>query len=164
LISVHESILASIVREANDRFPRETGGILLGRWVEPKQAVVTRMIGPGPRAKHGKATFEPDYEFQEAEIAKTYACSDLVFDYLGDWHSHPRGSSHPSQKDVRVLRKIAGHAPARCKDPIMCIVSGWPFWVASAWSLVDGHCLEIQIASIPDKGWNASTETFPMVG
>jgi len=31
---------------------------------------------PGPLAKHGRAIFEPDYEFQESEIAKAYESSD----------------------------------------------------------------------------------------
>jgi len=112
------------------------------------------MIGPGPRAKHGRATFEPDYDFQEDEIAKAYASSGENLEYLGDWHSHPDGSFHPSETDVRVLRKIAGHAAARCQNPVMFILSGGPQWAASAWRLENGRCIEIGVDSIPAEGRN----------
>lgn len=158
MIYIPESILASILREANDRFPCETGGILLGN-----QVTVKLMIGPGPLARHGRTTFEPDYQFQEAEIARAYASSDPSLEYLGDWHSHPRGSSHPSGKDVRVLERIARHPAARCKEPIMCIVSGGPCWAASAWRLVGGRCLEVGVAAIPKKGGKASTKKSSLV-
>lgn len=158
LISVPESILSLMVLEANDRFPLETGGILLGRWVEAKRATITQMIGPGPRAKHCRASFEPDYEFQEAEIAKAHASADLGCEYLGDWHSHPRGPLSPSSTDMRVLHKIASYPAARCKDPTMCIISGGPYWAASAWRLVNGRCLEIGVAVIPADGAHATTD------
>jgi integrative and conjugative element protein (TIGR02256 family) len=158
LISIPEPILAAIVLEANNRFPRETGGVLLGHWVEGRQAVVSHMIGPGPRAKHSYSTFEPDYQFQEAEIVKICGSVDAGCDYLGDWHSHPRGSPHPSARDVRVLQSIASYAAARCKDPVMCIVSGGPNWEASACQLVDGRCLEIELATTPVGGTNRRDE------
>jgi integrative and conjugative element protein (TIGR02256 family) len=158
LISVPESILSLMVLEANDRFPSETGGILLGRWVEAERAIITQIIGPGPHAKHRRASFEPDYEFQEAEIAKAHASADLGCEYLGDWHSHPRGPLSPSSTDMRVLHKIASYPAARCKDPTMCIISGGPYWAASAWRLVDGRCLEIDVAVVPAEGAHATTD------
>ena len=160
MISFPESILSLMVLEANDRFPSETGGILLGRWVESQRAIVTQMIGPGPRAKHCRASYEPDYEFQESEIAKAHASADLGCEYLGDWHSHPRGPLSPSGTDVRVLQKIAGYPAARCKEPIMCIISGGPYWAASAWRLVSGRCLEIGVAAIPAEGEHAITDAL----
>ena len=140
-----------IVLEADNRFPLETGGVLLGRWVETQGAIVTQMIGPGPRAKHSRTSFEPDYEFQEAEIAKAHASLGLGYEYLGDWHSHPRGPLSPSGRDVRVLHKIASHPAARCETPIMCIISGGPDWAASAWRLVKGRCVETGVALISEE-------------
>lgn len=136
-----------MVLEASNRLPRETGGILLGHWADGRQAVVTHVIGPGPLARHGYSTFEPDYQFQEAEIVRICASVDGGCDYLGDWHSHPRGSPHPSARDIRVLRTIAGYAAARCKHPVMCIVFGGPHWAASACQLVDGRCLDIDLVT-----------------
>jgi proteasome lid subunit RPN8/RPN11 len=75
-------------------------------------------------------------------------------EYLGDWHSHPRGSVHPSGKDLQVLREIAGHARARCKNPIMCIVAGGPSWEISAWQLIDGKSLEIEMVVVPARDKN----------
>ena len=133
LIVIPRNILESIVAEADLLSPRETGGVLLGFRKDPDNIVITDMIGPGPNAKHHRFTFEPDYEFQEKEIAKMYMLRGSI-EYLGDWHSHPLGSIMPSEKDKSVLRKIASHDPARCRRPVMCIMAGGrPDWTPSAW-------------------------------
>ena len=151
MISISESILSLIMGEANRHFPRETGGILLGQGLPPNKSLVTHIIGAGPLARHRKSTFEPDYQFQEAEITKIFLSTGGSCDYLGDWHSHPKGGPHPSHMDIQVLRRIREHGAARCERPVMCIVSGGPRWIASAWQLVEGSCLEIRIDVTPTE-------------
>ena len=153
LISIPEPILVAMLLEANRRFPRETGGVLLGHWLDG-MAMVDHMIGPGPLARHCPTTFEPDYQFQETEITKICASVDASCDYLGDWHSHPYGPPRPSPTDVQVLRGIAEYAAARCKRPVMCIVSGGPRWEVSACQLVNGRCRQIELATVSAEGVN----------
>jgi integrative and conjugative element protein (TIGR02256 family) len=112
-----------LTRQVMETFPLETGGILMGYWSEP-DVVITHATGPGPRAVHKTTGFLPDAEYQEQEVAFIYAESGRLSTYLGDWHSHPYGSTRLSWKDKRTLRRIA-HAPeARCPQPLMAVMAG----------------------------------------
>jgi integrative and conjugative element protein (TIGR02256 family) len=117
-----------IRQQARQLAPRETGGILLG-YVAPASSaaafdvVVVDAIGPGPRAEHDERWFVPDHEWQVAELEERYQQSGRVAGYVGDWHSHPDGTALPSRQDLRTMRSIARHAPARLDHPMMLIVS-----------------------------------------
>lgn len=114
--------------------PKETGGILLGYSAEDS-VVVTHVIGPGPKAKHTLYSFTPDPEWHESEISRIYKDSGRINNYLGDWHSHPKGSNLLSNKDKRVMANIAAYPPARQPYPIMAIVHDMGFWSMTIWCL-----------------------------
>lgn len=126
--------LEEVRRCARDRHPLETGGLLLG-WVHDASgdAVVAEIVGPGPAALHGAASFLPDHEWQRAELARRYAASGRVHSYLGDWHTHPGGTGRPSVRDRRTLAAIAAAPSARIPRPLLAIVSGSPDGPVDAW-------------------------------
>lgn len=104
--------------------PLETGGVLLGYRSGSGDVVVTEVIDAGPPAKRTRTTFEPDYAYQEREVADAYERSGRRCSYLGDWHSHPPGGGPTlSGTDRRTLKKIARHRAARNKDPVMILVT-----------------------------------------
>jgi integrative and conjugative element protein (TIGR02256 family) len=106
-------------------FPRETGGVLMGYWAQLfTEVVVTHAIGPGPEAIHYEKGFIPDSQYQEAEIARIYLQSNRFSTYLGDWHTHPSGSSYLSHRDKRTLQEIASFQDERCPIPIMAVFGG----------------------------------------
>lgn len=143
-------IAASLLREAVEHAPLETGGVLLG-WRSGEHICVTNVVGPGPSALHGKTSFVPDAEWQSQQIARLYAASGRRLAYLGDWHTHPGASTTPSARDRQTLLTIAQHPPARCPQPIMVII-GQPStdqWVASAHSIAQGKiCGTLQVAKL----------------
>ncbi len=102
-------------------FPLETGGILMG-FEADEHLFVTTVIGPGPWAVHRRRSFIPDTDWQLARVAEVYARSGRTEHYLGDWHTHPRGSTTASLRDLLAARSIARHSPARCPRPIMLIM------------------------------------------
>lgn len=106
--------------EADLHYPLETGGIMLG-W-ENGDIVVSNIIGPGPRAVHRRASFDPDTEWQDHQLAEKYEASGRTLVYLGDWHTHPGGAPTPSRRDRKTLATIAGYPAARCAAPIMVIL------------------------------------------
>jgi integrative and conjugative element protein (TIGR02256 family) len=125
---------------ANDKFPLETGGVLIGYvgGASGDDVVVVAITGPGPRAHHTAITFEPDHEYQTAEIARLYRSSKGVNTYLGDWHTHPRSTADLSRRDKKTLNHIAAHRAARMRRPIMAILGEGSSWVLKAWRLVPG--------------------------
>jgi integrative and conjugative element protein (TIGR02256 family) len=117
----------AIVAESNRAFPLETGGLLMG-YSEPASArtVIRESVGPGPRAVHRRTRFLPDHRYHEREVARIYADSGRIISYLGDWHSHPRGTLALSVTDRRTLGRIARTPTARAPRPIMMVLAGTP--------------------------------------
>lgn len=102
-------------------WPLETGGILLGH-ARPDGAVVRAVLGPGPAAIASATAFDPDQNWQSEAVAAAWR-QDQSLEYLGDWHTHPRGAPWPSRTDHGVLLSIAGHGPARQPRPWMLIIA-----------------------------------------
>jgi integrative and conjugative element protein (TIGR02256 family) len=121
-----------MVRESDAEFPYETGGVLLGYFVGD-EAVVTDIVGPGPKAVHGSMNFVPDYDFQASRIAALYEASGRLHFYIGDWHSHPAGALRLSGKDRKTLARIAKYKEARLTTPLMILLAGRERWELATW-------------------------------
>ena len=132
-VFVPAAVVAEMAREAEFLEPEETGGVLLGYCGrdDPLSVQVVRQVGPGPGAVHARHRFEPDSEWQYAQIARAYERSGRILTYLGDWHSHPGGSARPSRTDRRTAKRIARTRQARARRPLMLILWGG----SGAWSL-----------------------------
>lgn len=105
-------------------FPLETGGMLLGYVADNRDVVVTAIIGPGPKAIHRRYGFVPDAEYQQAELSAHHLITNGRETYLGDWHTHPRGSTTLSPVDKRTLTRIARTPSSGIAEPIMAILGG----------------------------------------
>ena len=136
LVWFSQNCLLSCGEEASRSFPFETGGTFMGWWADRDTAVITSVIGPGPKASHGRHHFQPDQEWQIDQIAKHYEASGRRETYLGDWHSHPNAISGTlSWTDRRVLRRIINTDAARCSTPLMSVFWGKP----DDWEMVMWH-------------------------
>ena len=98
----------------------ETGGILVG-YVEAGTAIVTRVIGPGPKAVKTATRFEKDIDYVQIKLEK--AVSELGEEgrYIGEWHSHLVADPEPSGRDVASLTGIAESPNYATHCPIMLI-------------------------------------------
>lgn len=132
-IWLESDAVASMLEEGRRAHPMETGGLLIGYWSRNDSAVVSRVIGPGPRAIQWTDSFEPDYGFQEAEIARIHIESQGVERYLGDWHTHPDGGLYLSAKDRDVLRRIADHEEVSTDQPLMLVLVTGESFSAAIW-------------------------------
>jgi integrative and conjugative element protein (TIGR02256 family) len=139
-------VLAAMRSEANDWFPRETGGVLIGFWGSTMDGfVVTKAVGPGRRAKHWRTMFIPDSGYHDEEIARHYSNSGRRHTYLGDWHSHPRGATGLSKLDKQTLHSIGRSVGARAPRPVMCILSGSHPWVPAVWVKVERQIVGVEL-------------------
>jgi len=127
--AVHEELLVLV----DQHRPNETGGLLLGYRHGPREIVITDATGPGPNAVHRRDGFEPDTEWQSAELARRYFEAQRRISYVGDWHSHPGGAALLSKTDRITLRTISRHPEARCPRPLMAIVAGGDPWKLGVW-------------------------------
>jgi integrative and conjugative element protein (TIGR02256 family) len=132
--------------EAEDKYPLETGGVLVGYWSEDgREVVITAVSGPGPKAIHSKSDFTPDYLYQDQFVASAYARSGRRHTYLGDWHTHPDGGTKLSGLDKRTLRRISRAQDARAAAPIMVIVANdGASWEAAFWNYRPGTWFRVR--------------------
>lgn len=126
---VHQSVHDNLLAHADAHAPYETGGLLLGYRHSPREVVITETIGPGPGAHHRRTGFDPDSDWQTVELARRYEASDRRVRYLGDWHTHPDGTTKLSRTDRRTLRAIAQHPDAYCPHPVMVVLGGGDPWM-----------------------------------
>ncbi|HEX5387384.1 MAG TPA: Mov34/MPN/PAD-1 family protein [Gemmatimonadales bacterium] len=117
---------AAMLREAVQRHPHETGGVLLGYAGDGDDVVVTAVVGPGPNAVHERSRFVPDHAHHESEVARLYEQSGRRWTYLGDWHTHPDTMAYLSATDAETLESIAGAEAARVPWPVMVILGQHP--------------------------------------
>ncbi len=132
---LREPATTAILEDASKHYPLESGGILMGYWVDAENVVATYSLGPGPNAGHHFGSFKPDHEWQVNQVARYYKQLERMETYLGDWHSHPSAQlAHLSYRDRAVLYRIATHSAARAPTPIMAIVFGMPEdWHIAGW-------------------------------
>lgn len=92
-----EDAIRAMSRESADG--SETGGILLGLFDEvTKVLTVTEAGAPGPRAVREPARFSRDLLYAR-DIAREAWVRDRS-QWIGEWHTHPRGPVQPSQLDL----------------------------------------------------------------
>ena len=104
---ITHAVMDEVIREAESRFPYETGGVLLGYQSDSGECVISSCIGPGPKADHRRSSFLPDADWQVDQMGRLFEESDADFGYLGEWHTHPDGETLLSLADRWVLKDIA---------------------------------------------------------
>lgn len=121
MIVVGQEHLADMLAEGRRTLPYETGGVLMG-YATADRITVTAIVGPGPRAVHRRHSFTPDAEWQAQRVAELYERSGRLDTYLGDWHTHPNGTTRASLTDWLAASTIARSRDARCPNPVMVVV------------------------------------------
>jgi integrative and conjugative element protein (TIGR02256 family) len=120
---VAQTALQAILDEAEDKWPLETGGMLLGyRGDNGDDIVITEVTGPGPKSRHRRYAFTPDGRWQQRQLDRIYAESGRVTGFLGDWHSHPDARPRPSGRDLKTARKVSRRKSSRASHPTTLII------------------------------------------
>lgn len=140
LLWIREDLVQAMFADGSLWAPRETGGLLVGYWSEDEtEVVITDIVDAGPKARHGRFTFSPDYEYQQEQL-------DIILDngarplfYIGDWHTHPKGQLTLSLLDHYALWRISRNPEAFAPWPIMLIFAGSEKWDIRAWCKVSSN-------------------------
>lgn len=111
----------AICSETRSNPTAETGGILLGFVDADRRAIITRVVGPGPRAVKNRARFHRDVEYVQAEIERAEQELGEKGMYVGEWHSHLEIAPEPSPTDVSSLSGIANAPNYLTSNPVMLI-------------------------------------------
>jgi len=107
---------------ANGR--RETGGLLVGyAHVKRKIVYVAAALAPSPDSQGSRYKFVRGVEGYPAAIEDIEIATGGILGYIGEWHTHPEGSTSPSSTDLTALETIRRRlAPAEV--PGMLLIAG----------------------------------------
>lgn len=120
-LRVPSALLGAMLADGWGKWPMESGGILLGH-SGPRWHVMSHIIGAGPQAVHEPFKLIPDSPWQAAQVAAAWR-QDPTVAYLGDWHTHPGGTTRFSELDRAAAESIADYADARQREPIILVLA-----------------------------------------
>lgn len=105
------------------RLPNETGGILLGMIDVSRRSIHVAHAMPEPEDSQGSVTgFERGVLGLAATVADVAEKSLHQIRYVGEWHSHPVGSSvMPSRVDIAQLEWLSSELEAEGVPALMAI-------------------------------------------
>jgi integrative and conjugative element protein (TIGR02256 family) len=121
--------ILSLVADHDDP-TTETGGIILGH-DDGRIIEVTGVGGPGPRAVHEPTRFTRDLQYAGKVAADAWRRDRSQ--WIGEWHTHPRGHPAPSDLDLRTYVSLLRNPSLRLDRFITVIVATGPNTAIAAW-------------------------------
>jgi [CysO sulfur-carrier protein]-S-L-cysteine hydrolase len=102
-------------------FPKECGGFLIGYYSDDYLTLnITGSILPKKQVK-SFFLFERSIKGLQEVFYKLFETTKHY--YVGEWHTHPNGSSHYSQTDLNAMIKIANCSTVNIENPVLLILS-----------------------------------------
>lgn len=104
-----EGLQAKIFAEREENLPNETGGVLLGYFDQKLKAIFIADVLTAPPDSQADATgFTRGKQGLADQLDECARKTAHVVGYIGEWHSHPRGSSAQSSLlDIDLLATLA---------------------------------------------------------
>lgn len=124
-ITYDQGVLNTLARYRSERLPAETGGVLFGITDTSRRSIHVAYALPQPEDSRGSIqAFERGVSGLREEVARIAEASMHQLRYVGEWHSHPRGSSPmPSGKDIAQLDWLRAELNSEGLPAIMAIAA-----------------------------------------
>lgn len=136
-LKISQSILDEMYSKAFASFPNETGGMFAGRISEDShEAVVERLVMPS-KTESTLASFMRETDGMEQTWEKL---AEEGLTYLGEWHTHPKGTTQYSYTDYQAMMGIANDRNVALATPLLFIIS------------LNDSCITDSRAYLYDKG------------
>lgn len=118
-VSIEDEIMKELEESAINSYPNETGGFLVGKYDYQNHAHIYRLLEPTSK-KGTPCSYERSTEGMEKTWDALYQ-QGLI--YLGEWHTHPNGSSHYSLTDFNTIQSITKSHEVQIIRPLLLIAS-----------------------------------------
>ncbi|MCC6589054.1 MAG: ThiF family adenylyltransferase [Bryobacterales bacterium] len=124
-VVVPQDVLQGLQEQRRRRLPNETGGVLVGHVDHDRNLVyLARQIPSPPDSEEWPSAYIRGCTGLPAEVARIEAVTDGWLTYLGEWHSHPSGSSPTaSHDDLILLGWLRAHLAGTGRPGLMLIVA-----------------------------------------
>lgn len=120
-IVIKESLLKEIGEIAICHFPKEFGGFLIGRYsTDFKSVEVEEFILP-KKYKGTSVSFQRSTENIEDLFQEEFIKNGRY--YVGEWHTHPNGSTMYSKTDLNAMIETVECSTVSILNPLLLILS-----------------------------------------
>jgi proteasome lid subunit RPN8/RPN11 len=124
-ISYDDELLQALSRYRAEQLPNETGGVLLGITDTSQRSIHVAHVMRAPEDSRGSvAGFERGVVGLGDAVAQAAEASMHQLRYVGEWHSHPRGSSPmPSRIDLGQIAWLSAELQNEGLPALMAIAA-----------------------------------------
>jgi integrative and conjugative element protein (TIGR02256 family) len=121
-VELQPSVLAAVDQYCCDAGPKETGGILIGRYSDDLALAIVREATPPPTdSKRSHSWFLRGVLGLREMLDKRWRAKERTF-YVGEWHFHPASQIEPSGEDIAQMNRISRAREYDCKEPLLIIL------------------------------------------
>lgn len=123
-VRISESVNRAMHHARQQRFPNETGGVLLGTIdIQHKVVQIADLIPSPPDSVEWPTMYIRGSENLRNQIDRKFVLSGRDLRYVGEWHTHPRGhTSEPSKLDLEAHRYLTEQMAAEGLPGIVIIL------------------------------------------
>ena len=119
-LNFSEKLISDLSEIAIKAYPNEIGGLLIGKYsADLKSLNVTEFLLP-TNYHSSPISFIRNID---SLISKLKALFSVNKHYIGEWHTHPDGSSQYSTTDLNAMINIANTDSVSIENPILLIVA-----------------------------------------
>jgi Prokaryotic homologs of the JAB domain len=115
-------VIEQMAAIANDP-DSETGGVLIGRYVENDTVALVEMASPPPGDSSAGLDWFERGRNELGELLREQWNHPQRRYYVGEWHFHPSGRAGASPQDRRQMAEIAQDPNYHCERPLLIIAS-----------------------------------------
>lgn len=120
-LDLSEALVLKLVLEGRKYYPKEYGGILVGRYSNDlKTCIIEDTLLP-QKHKSSRYAFERGKEGLAEKLTELYEQIPRLI-YIGEWHTHPDGTSFPSATDKQAMCQIADDDGVTITSPVLLIL------------------------------------------
>lgn len=138
-VIIKEEMVNAIFKMCHASYPKETGGILIGKYSSNLQRAQVTIVTEAPAdSKSGRTWFHRGTNGLQQLLEEVWEKKREF--YLGEWHFHPGGVPTPSIHDIIEMNRISKNKAYNCPEPIL-IIAGNPLpdeWMLGSYVFVDG--------------------------
>lgn len=118
---ITEELLNTIADIGKAHYPNEFGGFLIGRYSEDLCTLYIEDIILPEKYKGYSYTFERSIDGIVELFDRAYKDKNQY--YVGEWHTHPDGSTMYSNTDLDAMIQTAECQTVQIKNPVLLILS-----------------------------------------
>lgn len=118
---VDESLIKELANIGIQHFPNEFGGFLIGKYSDDFKTLYIKTHLLPVKFKSSPTLFQRSIQGIEKKFTKAF--EDSQYYYVGEWHTHPNGSTRYSGTDLLAMKKTVECDTVHIKNPVLLILS-----------------------------------------